>query len=143
MGMYLYAEDYPPEWEEAWAVTKAIIAQLRREVEADGAQLAVVVLPDRHLVEGDYLAWALRTYPAMRDREWDLDKPNRIMRAFLEEQGIPYLEMVDEFRQRAEETGRPLYYPRDGHWDVEGHHLAGERIAEWLLDRSLVDNPAR
>ena len=143
MGMYLYAEDYPPEWEEAWAVTKAIIAQLRREVEADGAQLAVVVLPDRHLVEGDYLAWALRTYPAMRDREWDLDKPNRIMRAFLEEQGIPYLEMVDEFRQRAEETGRPLYYPRDGHWNVEGHHLAGERIAEWLLDRSLVDNPAR
>ena len=138
MAMYLYAVDYPPEWEEAWAVTKAIIAQLHQEVEADGAQLAVVILPDRHLVEGDYLAWALRTYPAMRERDWDLDKPNRIMRAFLEEQAIPYLEMVEEFREYTRQSGRPLYYPRDGHWNREGHHLAGELIYHWLVETDLV-----
>lgn len=133
VGMYLYAVDYPAEWEEAWDVTQAIIAQLKREVEADGARLAVVILPDRHLVEGDYLAWALRTYPAMQGRAWDLDKPNRIMREFLDEQGIPYLEMVDVFRQTAALIGHPLYYPRDGHWNVDGHHLAGDLIADWLL----------
>ena len=138
VAMYLYAVEYPPEWEEAWAVTKAIIAQLKREVEADGARLAVVILPDRHMVEGDYLAWALRTYPAMEGREWDLDKPNRIMRQFLGEQGVPYLEMVAPFRQRVEETGRPLYYPRDGHWNAEGHRLAGRLIGEWLLEGGIL-----
>jgi len=132
-AMHLYAVDYSPEWEEAWAVTQAIIAQLNQEVEADGAQLVVILLPDRHQVEEGYLDWAFGAYPAMRDQAWDLDKPNQIMRRFLAEQGIPHLEMLEEFRQQAAETERPLYYPKDGHWNVEGHHLAGELLAENLV----------
>jgi hypothetical protein len=138
MAMYLYAVDYSPEWEEAWTITRAIITQLKREVEADGARLAVVLLPDRHQVEGDYLAWALRTYPAMQSQVWDLDKPNCIMREFLAQEGIPVMEMLDEFRTRTDETGQPLYYPKDGHWNVEGHHLAGELLAEKLCQQGLV-----
>lgn len=138
MAMYLYAVDCPPEWEEAWAVTEAIIARLSQEVEADGAQLAVLLLPDRHQVEEGYLDWALRTHPAMQGQAWDLDKPNQTMRRFLGEQGIPYLEMLAEFQQRARKTGRPLYYPKDGHWNVEGHRLAGELLADKLCQQGLV-----
>ena len=136
--MYLYAVDYPPEWEEAWAVTQAIITQLNHEVDANNARLAVLLLPDRHQVEGDYLRWALQEHPAMQEREWDLDKPNRIMREFLAQEGIPALEMLDEFRARAEEIDRPLYYPKDGHWNIESHRLAGKLLAEKLCQRELI-----
>jgi hypothetical protein len=135
---YLYAVEYPPEWEEAWTVTKAIIAQLNREVAANGGRLAVLLLPDRNQVEGNYLAQRMQEYPAMQERQWDLDKPNRIMREFLAQEEIPVLEMLDEFRTRAEETGCPLYYPKDGHWNVEGHHLAGELLAEMLCQQGWV-----
>jgi hypothetical protein len=130
--------DYPPEWENAWDVTGAIVAQLNSEVEANGGRLAVFLLPDRHQVEGDYLAWALEKYPAMQEREWDLDKPHRLMRGLLAQRAIPFLEMTDEFRAYAGETHRLLYYPKDGHWNVEGHHLAGELLVEQMCQQELA-----
>jgi lysophospholipase L1-like esterase len=138
MATYIYAVDYSPEWEEAWAVTEAIVAQLNREVTAHGARLVVLLLPDRNQVEDGYLARALQEYPAMMDYKWDLDKPNRIMRQFLAEEQIPALEMLDEFQTRAQETGRPLYYPKDGHWNVEGQRLAGELLAQKLCQQELL-----
>lgn len=138
MATFVYAAEYPPEWEEAWAVTKAIIAQLNREVTANGGRLVVLLLPDRNQIEGDYLAWALQKYPAMQERAWDLDRSNRIVREFLAQEGILGIEMLNEFRARADEAGRPLYYPRDGHWNVEGHHLAGELLAEKLCQQGLI-----
>jgi hypothetical protein len=138
MAAYLYAVDYTPQWEEAWAVTKAIVAQLNWEVSANGGRLAVLLLPDRYQVEDDYWASERQTYPAMQEGEWNLDKPNDIMGQFLIQEGIPALEMLDEFRVRAQETGRPLYYPKDGHWNVEGHHLAAELLAEKLCQEELI-----
>ena len=138
MAAYLYAVDYTPQWEEAWAVTKAIVAQLNREVSANGGRLVVLLLPDRYQVEDDYWASEQQMYPAMQEGEWDLDKPNGIMHQFLTQEGIPALEMLDEFRARAQETGRPLYYSKDGHWNVEGHHLAGELLAKKLCQEGLI-----
>ncbi len=138
MAANIYAPDYSPEWEEAWAVTQAIIAQLNREVTANGGQLAVLLLPDRNQVESDTWQRQVQEFPAMQAHQWDLDKPNRIMREFLTGQEIPTIEMLDEYVARAQETGRPFYYPKDGHWNVEGHHLAGELLAEKLCQQALV-----
>ena len=138
MATYVYAVEYPPEWEEAWAVTEAIIAQLDDEVTANGGRLAVLLLPDRNQVESDRLAQAMQEFPAIQELELELDKPNRIMREFLAEAGIPALEMLREFQMYAEETGQILYYPKDGHWNVEGHHLAGELLADMLCEQGLV-----
>lgn len=137
MAVNIYAEDYPPEWEEAWAVTEAILAQLNREVAANGGRLAVLLLPDRNQVESSTWEGQQQQFPAMKERQWDLDKPNRIMRALLAEEKIPLVEMLDEFTAHAEETGRPLYYPKDGHWNVEGHRLAGELLAAKLCQQRL------
>lgn len=138
MDLYLYAVDPPPEWAEAWEVSKALIRQLRREVEADGGRLAVVLIPDRRQVEAGYLDWAMRTYPAMAAYTWDMEHPNRVLRTFLEAEGIPYLDLLEVFRQRTQEQGAELYYPRDGHWNVAGHRLAGEEIGAWLVTSGLV-----
>ncbi len=138
MDLYLYAVDPPPEWAEAWEVSKALIRQLRREVEADGGRLAVVLIPDRRQVEAGYLDWAMRTYPAMAAYTWDMEHPNRVLRTFLEAEGIPYLDLLEVFRQRTQEQGAELYYPRDGHWNVAGHRLAGEEIGAWLVASGLV-----
>jgi hypothetical protein len=137
LAMYLYAADYPPIWDEAWAVTHAIFVQLNREVADNGGRLAVLLLPDRNLVE-DRLPLLLAQHPAMQSREWDLEKPHRIMRDFLAQEDIPTFEMTIEFQARAAESGHPLYYPQDGHWNVDGHHLAGELLAEMLCRRRLA-----
>lgn len=46
--------------------------------------------------------------------------------------------MLGEFQTRAEEADQPLYYPKDGHWNVEGHHLAGELLVGELCQQGLV-----
>ncbi|MFH1690364.1 MAG: GDSL-type esterase/lipase family protein [Candidatus Eisenbacteria bacterium] len=70
--------------------------------------------------------------PGTREQE---DQKARLV-SHLVEQGIPCLDLRPGFS----ETGRyeELFYPRDGHWNVEGHQLAAKLLHNFLVDRSLL-----
>jgi hypothetical protein len=64
---------------------------------------------------------------------WDLDKPNRILTAFLDASGIAYIDLLPEFRRRAASSELEYYLPLDNHWNEAGHELAAELISDMLL----------
>lgn len=121
----VYAPQYTPEWEEAWEITLAIIRRLRDEANARDARLLVVVATTG---EELYSAWR-----HMIPLVWDLDKPNRILSPFLEENSIAYLPLLPHFRRDYQETERLLHFRVDGHWTSEGHRLAADAIYEYLI----------
>jgi lysophospholipase L1-like esterase len=115
------AEEYAPAVEEAWAITKAVLLQLKREVEAEDAQLVVMAIPA-----------APQIIPPAEGQSWYCDRPNEELDAFLEGAGIPYLDLLDDFRQHALDGGEVLYYETDFHLNAGGHRLAGELLGEFL-----------
>jgi hypothetical protein len=134
--------DYPPEWKEAWRLTFALLHRLQTAVAHDGARFAVAVIGGAYEVTTQrfesrlYLGGVAR----MRDR-FDRDKPNRLITRWLRRRRIPYLPVLERFRDHAAATGRDGYYHWDVHWNPEGHALAADVIAEGLEDLRLIPGP--
>jgi hypothetical protein len=77
-------------------------------------------------------------YPAMRNRSWDLDGPNRELKEFCGEEGIPFLSLEPLFRQHLRDHGERLHWRYDGHWNPRGNDLAARYIAEFILSEYSV-----
>lgn len=119
-------EEYTAEIEEAWAITKAVLLQLKEEVEASGAELAVVSVPT-----------TAQTVAPRPNADWYCERPNEELNSFLEAEGIAYLDLLQPFREYSDEGGRELYYARDFHMNEAGHHLAGEQIFKFIDETFL------
>lgn len=105
---------------ESWAVTFALIDQLRQEVEKNGAQFAVVV--EQSFINPQEAR--LQIHEEIAER--------------LDNLGIQYLSLLQAFDQ-AEETTAALRYSCDTHWTTAGHQLAAETIAPFVQNL-LVDD---
>lgn len=127
--VHLAAAD--PDLEAAWDLTRALIRQLRREVEADGRRFALVALTASWQVHPEHLARFQADYPAISQHEWDWEKPNRRLREFAAAEGIACLDLLPAFQARAAQGGPELHFC-GGHWTPAGHALASEEIAGFL-----------
>lgn len=119
-------EEYTQDIEDAWAVTKAIIRQMRDEVESSGATFAVVSVPTTG-----------QTVTPRANASWYCERPNRELDSFLAEEGIPYLDLLESFREYSPEGGADLYYRKDFHMNEAGHHLAGEKLNEFVQEELI------
>ncbi len=119
-------------WQQAWAVTEALIKALRDKSAAAGADFWLATLSNPVQVHPDA---ALRQRLATELGIQDLDYPDRRLAAFAATQAIPVVTLVDELRARAERQnknphGRPGF--AGGHWNETGHQWAAEILAERL-----------
>jgi hypothetical protein len=132
----VYREPTETVWQEAWKITAAVLLLMRDEVTAQGAKFFVVVLTNGVQVHPD---------PERRKNyaQWlgvqDLLYPDRRLAEFCQEEGIPILLLAPAFQEYATEHqvflhgfGRSL---GTGHWNQNGHRLAGDMLAEWLCQQ--------
>ncbi|MDA8017092.1 MAG: hypothetical protein MPN21_06535 [Thermoanaerobaculia bacterium] len=111
---------------DAWPITEALLLRLRGRVERGGAKLLVVLVPKDVAVAGRGVRRDLNRRAVAR------------LARMLSELGIPHLDLTDSFTRQLQQTpGEALYFPRDGHWTVAGHRLAGERVAAWIANQGL------
>jgi hypothetical protein len=78
-------ESYAPwteEWDDAWRITTRLVAELRREVEQDGARFAVVLVPTKEMADAVALQAAVGWF-RLPVETYDLDRQRRAMVAFL------------------------------------------------------------
>lgn len=116
-----------PIIENAWDVTEALLLELQSEVEANGAQLAVMIIPA-----------APQIVPPDGDAEWYCNPPNEVLGTFLDEAGIPYLDMLPAFREEALDGGGPYYFERDFHMNAIGHDLTTNLLHQFV-DENFVN----
>ncbi|MCB1022362.1 MAG: SGNH/GDSL hydrolase family protein [Acidobacteria bacterium] len=116
--------------EQAWAVTEALLAQLRDEVEADGSTFTVFWVPSRAAVEPDDWQRTREAY-AMDGEEWDPAEDARMLERICQRQKLDCIVPLERFREAASD-GEALYYREDAHWTPRGHALAAEVMAESL-----------
>jgi hypothetical protein len=133
-------DSYDATWEKAWKDTEGLLLETRRAAETLGARYAIVSAATSYGTRGEAgLREMIRAFPSMQDMEWDLDKPDRLLAEFAASHDIPLLKLEPLFRQQARDAGRPFHWKYDGHWNTDGHRLAGALIADFV--RQLEERP--
>jgi lysophospholipase L1-like esterase len=84
----------------------------------DGATVLVVVQPSKQEVYS----------PLLGESRPDAAAP---LRAALEKRGIPYIDVLEDFRRRAAE-GEVLFFETDGHPNAKGYALIGDLVSSYL-----------
>jgi lysophospholipase L1-like esterase len=133
--------------EHAWTLTAVLLRQLRDEVEASGARLAVVVIPCAEQV--DDALWSDLARRA-RDAGFELarDEPSRRLARIAAGAGIPLLDLAPAFVAAARRSpGEPaaadgLFLLGRFHLSDEGHRLVAEAVHRFLAEgegRGLIE----
>jgi lysophospholipase L1-like esterase len=134
----VYAQEYPPEWQDAWKVTNGLILKLAKELEMDKIGFLVVIIPNEFEFRPEMRDGILKN-PQLRTLI-DLKKPERILSNFLEANNIDYLLLRPEFEEYTKETRKRLQFPYEyeNHWNADGHALTAQLIYKKLKDDELV-----
>src|ERR1041385_847494 len=127
----VYREPSDPAWINAWAVTEQLIKTMRSEVESKGLAFAVMTLSNPPQV---LPTPASREAFLQRVGAKDIFYPDHRIAQFCGHAGISVATLAPAMQQYAQQNNVMLHgFGRDvgnGHWNVAGHHLAGQLAAE-------------
>jgi hypothetical protein len=139
-GLEIFQEPRDPRWAEAWRITEKVLTLLRDEAARHHTPFRVVLVNSSHQVHPDA---AVRHELARKLRVNDLDYAERRLGEDLKREGIPMLALAPVFCKYAEREQVYLHGFRSngtlgqGHWNEDGHRLAGKVIADWLREQDL------
>ncbi|HEX8503042.1 MAG TPA: SGNH/GDSL hydrolase family protein [Pyrinomonadaceae bacterium] len=133
----VYVEPQDEAWRDAWRLMERLLVEMRGEVEARGARFLVAtgsnpiqVFPDA----GARAAFLARLGPGA-----DLFYPERRFEEMARRRGLVVFSLAPELQAYAD--GRKVFlhgWPGDignGHWNEEGHRVAGELLARKMCER--------
>lgn len=131
-----YLRNPEPQFETAWKVTEALLLKLNDEIRASGAQFCVALLPGKEAISPEEFKASYPRYPGIESFDFDLDWPGLRLQSFLEKHQIPVVNLTFAFKDHQKKSGQNLYFKFDRHFNLLGHHIAGEEIAKYLKNRS-------
>jgi hypothetical protein len=146
----VYQEPDPDSpWDKAWRITEEAILSLRKQVEKDGSQFVLVILPD------PIQSYANPGSPmAIESGEWKLPSssseggsispfyPHERLNQFAKKHSIKTIALYRSFKsfQNENELSPPYFgFATDGHWSSVGHRVAADSLLPELLKTIRAD----
>ncbi len=137
----IYREPADDVWRDAWLVTERLLAEMNAEVKSHGARFYVVTLSNGIQVFPDPAA---REAFARRVGAADLFYAERRFQTLGEREGFPVYNLAPDLQAYADRNKVFLHgfgaQRGNGHWNEEGHRVAGEMLTEQLCDWLARDN---
>jgi hypothetical protein len=133
LDIEVYAAPAGAEWDEAWAVTEALLVEMRDEVREKGAKFLVVTG-----------SMGIQTHPDLNVRQGFMDRlgihslfyPDERFKALGDSDGFEVLNLAPPMAEYASRNQVFLHgfgeTKGKGHWNEMGHQLAGELVAQQL-----------
>jgi lysophospholipase L1-like esterase len=132
----MYRPPVTPELHDAWDTTEYLLERMNGDVTAHQARFLVVTLSN-----------SIQVYPDSRVRDafagryaiGNLFYPDYRLESFGRSHGIDVRSLAEPFQRYADAHGVYLHGFENsqlghGHWNSEGHRLAGEMIAGWICE---------
>jgi len=129
----------PPEFSEAWDITRRILARLNREISEAGSRLLVFSVPAMHDVDADRMNKVIEDAP--RSGLVCLEEAPAYTRlaGTLDELQIEFIDLLPVFRREVQGSNNSLFWRSDRHWNEDGHLLAAEHILSALYYNQWVE----
>jgi hypothetical protein len=131
----IYREPTDPVWQDAWRVTEALMVEMRNEIENKGAKFLIVTLSN-----------GIQVFPESAARQSFLDKigasdifyPDKRIKNLGEREKFTVFNLAPELQTYAEQNKVYLHgfgaNLGSGHWNTEGHRVAGEMLSRKLCE---------
>ena len=100
-------DEYERMWNEGWAATERVLIETNKLAEANGAKLAVLIVPRELQVEPKFAAQIAEQYPGLR---LDLTKSNRRLAQFCHDNGIAIVDPLPDFIEAVKAGKGPLFH---------------------------------
>lgn len=109
----------PTRQERGWAISRELLTRMRGFSSERQIGFVVVSIPTVELVANP---------------EW----PERPLRQIADQADIPFVDVLQAFRDEPRQQQRRLYYRGNKHWTALGHDLAARTVAAELQQRGIV-----
>ena len=116
-----------PTWEEAWAVTDALVGAMAERCHERGVPFATLIFPSQVEATAAGRERAIAAWPELAS--WDLSAAGERAAAMAARHG-PVLDLTPALGAAQHEA--QLYYTQDGHWTPTGHRMAARAAAPFL-----------
>lgn len=126
----VFLRDDPPEFRQGWTEVGRWLTRMAEWCRRHEATLVVAVIPTASQVHPQRWAEARERF-GLRDEDFDLGKPQRMVAALAEQAGAAVIDLLPALRAAAA-AGPPLYVPDDPHWTPRGHEVAAEELLRQL-----------
>ena len=113
----------------------ANLDRIREQAAKAGAKYVMVIHPDRLQVEPS-LRREIETKYGIDLEKADMERPQKMLRRYCKENGIPYVDLLPAFKAHAAE--QMLYVRDDIHYNNRGNELAAREIFRYLRDNGLI-----
>lgn len=141
LGNLSFLEQYnvrpPKAWEKAKLLTADLVRTLVSEVQATGARMAIVVVPDKRAVRPELLDLQLQRYGA-GGPAWNAARPYETVLGIACSAGVPCLGLLPPFVEHYRTTGDTGMLDVDIHFSRSGHEIAAREIERLLRDQRLL-----
>jgi len=138
----VYYEPKDTVWKEAWQITEDLLIMMRDEVQNKGAYFLVVTLSNDIQTDPD---------PMVRERFMqrlgiqDLFYPDKRIKSLGERENFPVLNLAPLLQDYAQRRKVCLHGFKNssigtGHWNIDGHRLTGEIIADEIC-KHFINKP--
>lgn len=140
----VYEENYSQQYQEAWDTTKKLILESKNTLDKKGVKYVLVSLANNEQVHPNLWNKIINIYPDMKQKTFNLEKPDIILKDFCEKENISCFFMLPFFNEFIKKNPTKLtHYPLDGHWNETGTNLAAIFLTEkikLLLDEEITQN---
>jgi hypothetical protein len=135
-AVLLFAEEYPPDFEERFELTERLLVGMRDLLESRGARLAVAIMPaDFQIVTEKRERYGILPV-IFHDQPYVERKAQRRVTALCEANGIPVLDVLPAL---AEQCAGECFYTYDPHPTPAGHAIIAEAMAGQLRSAGLLE----
>lgn len=120
----------PPNefWTKAWKTTERIIERFRDDVEKDGRQFVIVIMPSRFEIHPEY--WEVIKKQHSFDGKVDLSFPRRQIMDIAARLHLKTIDLYPAMKEAGKKER--LYLRHDGHLTAAGHRVVAEEISRQM-----------
>ncbi len=138
LDYWVYADPAPAEWIDAWQRTERLLDDFRATATAHGVRFALMIVTARDHLYPESWAALKQAFPRLQSGVWDLDEPTSHVLRWCRDRRVACLSLLPIFQLERDRGAPRLHYVHDGHWTAEGHALAADAAAKFILRESLL-----
>ncbi len=133
----LCRKNLDPSVAAALPLLRGLLRETDELCRRQGSRFAIVLAPTVTQIYDDMYWKRIKSVYHLREEDYDLFLPNKLLAGIGAELGIPVLDLTPALRAEAG-NGAELYYYKNRHWNAAGHRIAALAIAAWLRQNKLL-----